>query len=216
MKAPFSAWKEGAPYYVPQLLIGVVCLAALRHSGFAAFSIPFFITGAYTLSFFRDPRRVITRDPDEIVCPADGTIVGIEQMAKTPHYAGPCTRISIFLSVFNVHVNRTPFAGSVRDIQYKAGLFKNAMKAETSNCNESNALWLDTARGPMTVRQISGAIARRIVCRAELGDTLAKGERFGMIKLGSRTELYLPPEVTVCVQMKQKVRGGATVVARFP
>ncbi|MBI5093221.1 MAG: phosphatidylserine decarboxylase [Candidatus Hydrogenedentes bacterium] len=155
MKRPYSAWKEGAPYYVPQFVIGAVLLAALWSNGFAAFSALFFITGLYTLSFFRDPARAITTNPKEVVCPADGTIVGIEELSTSPHYEGPCKRISIFLSVFNVHVNRTPFDGVVRDIRYKKGLFKDARKTETSECNESNAMWLDTSRYHRRWRYVS-------------------------------------------------------------
>jgi phosphatidylserine decarboxylase len=143
-------------------------------------------------------------------------VVAIEDLSATPHYAGPCRRISIFLSIFSVHVNRAPFDGVVKDVQYRHGQFKNAMNSETSECNESNAVWLDTPRGPVTVRQIAGVIARRIVCRAHVGEALAKGEKFGMIRFGSRTELYLPPDAEVCVRIKEHVKAGTTIVGRFP
>ena len=172
--------------------------------------------GLFTLYFFRDPVRVITRVAGEIVSPADGTIDGIETMEDASHYDGPCVRISIFLSVFNVHINRAPFDGQIEAIQYRPGRFVNAMKSESSSLNESNTVRMITSRGPVTVRQISGAIARRIVCRRNVGDTLSRGEKFGMIKFGSRTELYLPPGTEVCVKLKDKVRGGSSVLARFP
>ena len=129
--------------------------------------------------------------------------------------AGEKNLSGIFLSVLNVHVNRVPFGGTIRHIRYQRGGFKNAMKAETSLTNESNALWIDTDHGLCTVRQIAGAIARRIVCAVEEGETLAKGEKFGMIRFGSRTELYLPVTTDVCVTMKQRVKGGETVMGRF-
>ncbi|HIJ74058.1 MAG TPA: phosphatidylserine decarboxylase family protein, partial [Candidatus Hydrogenedentes bacterium] len=151
----------------------------------------------------------------EAVAPADGVVVGIEDLDECPHYDGPCRRLSIFLSILDVHINRAPLEGIVRQIDYWPGKFHNAMKAESSECNESNAVWLDTAHGLVTVRQISGAIARSIVCVPSVGDRLGPGQKFGMIKLGSRTELCLPLDATICVKMKQKVRAGTSVVARF-
>ncbi len=172
--------------------------------------------GLFVVYFFRDPVRRITTEPQEIVSPADGVVVEIAELAETPYYDGPCKRVSIFLSIFNVHVNRAPDDGTVARIEYRKGQYKNAMSAESSDVNEANAVWLETAHGPMTVRQISGLIARRIVCAAEVGGTLRKGERFGMIRFGSRTELYLSPDAEVVVSVKEKVQGGSTVVARFP
>ncbi|MCC6488045.1 MAG: phosphatidylserine decarboxylase family protein [Candidatus Hydrogenedentes bacterium] len=217
MNTPFSGWKEGLPYYGPLLGAGAILFLFVGSStmGLSVSAIVLAL-GLFTLCFFRDPVRAITRVSGEIVSPADGTIVGIENLETTPHYDGPCTRISIFLSVLNVHINRAPFDGQVADIRYQPGRFLNAMKAETTDLNESNAVHMTTSRGPVTVRQISGAIARRIVCRRNVGDTLARGEKFGMIKFGSRTELYLPPGTEVCVKLKDKVRGGSSVVARFP
>ena len=217
MTPSFSAWKAGLVYYLPALAAGAICLFfafkgyRIAWAGAAVFLLP----GLFALFFFRDPPRTIKAAAGEIVSPADGTIVAIEDLKDTPYYAGPCRRISIFLSVFSCHVNRAPFAGTVRDIRYKKGQFKNAMKAETSECNESNAIWFDTDRGPMTVRQISGAIARRIVCATAIGDALATGQKFGMIKFGSRTELYLPPNTEIRVKIREKVRAGTSIVARF-
>lgn len=173
------------------------------------------LLGVFSVYFFRDPHRQIPDEPAVVVAPADGTIVGIEDLPTSPHYDGPCKRVSIFLSVFNVHINRSPFDGTVETISYKQGAFKNAMRADTTDVNESNTIRMQTARGPMTVRQISGLIARRIVCKVEVGEALAKGERFGMIKFGSRTELYLSPDAEICVKLKDKVQGGASIVARF-
>lgn len=218
MKKPYNAWKEGLPYYMPVIAAGVILL------GLDAV-VPIIIlwplgclvlaAGFGALMFFRDPPRPCKATGSELVSPADGAIVGIEDLDASPHYDGPCKRISIFLSVLNVHVNRTPVDAKVEKIIYKEGAFKNAMKAETSECNESNAVWLDTEYGPMTVRQISGAIARRIVCPIQPGEQLARGEKFGMIKFGSRTELYLRTDAKIHVTMGQKVRAGATIIAEF-
>ncbi len=213
----FSAWKEGAIHYLPTLLVGLFCLyLALRGYRGAWVGVVIFLGYAFcSLFFFRDPPRRIEAAPPDIVSPADGTVVAIEDLTETPYYEGPCRRVSIFLSVLSVHVNRAPFEGKVRDIQYQKGQFMNAMKSASSERNESNAIWLDTARGPITVRQISGAVARRIVCAAHEGQILEKGQKLGMIKLGSRTELYLPLGATICVKLKEKVHAGTSTVARF-
>ncbi len=217
MKQPFSAWREGLRYYAPPFVVGIVLLA-LPWGGVwtdvaGGIAVAF---GAYALFFFRDPKRELPSGADVLVSPADGTIVGIEELQESPHYDGPCRRVSIFLSVFSVHVNRAPFDGTVEAVSYKPGAFKNAMRADTTTINESNAIRFRTDRGLITVRQISGAIARRIVCRCAVGDKLERGERFGMIKFGSRTELYLPLNARICVTLKQKVSGGSTVVAELP
>jgi len=214
---PFSAWREGLIHFLPALLMACAC-AYFAHRGVSALWVGAALLGFYglfSLFFFRDPPRTVTAEANEVVSPADGTVVGIEDLDDSPYYDGPCRRVSIFLSVMSVHINRAPFEGSVEAVVYRPGRFKNAMKPESSHCNESNAVWMATAQGPMTVRQISGAVARRIVCPVSEGVVLAKGEKFGMIKLGSRTELYLPRSAQVCVKMKQKVYAGTSKVARF-
>lgn len=217
MTGYFSAWKEGAIHYLPSLAMALVCLTlALRgYKGAWAGVLVFGAYGLFSLFFFRDPPREVGAAAPEVVSPADGTIVGIEQLQETPYYQGPCVRVSIFLSVLNVHVNRAPYGGIVRNIDYREGQYKNAMNSESSKTNESNAVMLETSHGAITVRQISGAVARRIVCQAKVGESLEKGQRFGMIKLGSRTELYLPPGTQVNVKMNEKVRAGTSVIARF-
>jgi len=216
VSAPFNAWKEGMVYYVPVLALGVLLLIFLGpHGAYAYLGMPVILLGLAILCFFRDPRRASDAEANELVSPADGKIVGIEDLEQTSHYDGPCRRVSIFMSVLDVHVNRAPSKGTVRKIEHKPGRFINAMNPQSSECNESNAIWMETPYGPITVRQISGALARRIVCKAAEGDILARGEKFGMIKLGSRTELYLPPDTEVCIAIKDTARAGSTVVARF-
>ncbi|MBN2307462.1 MAG: phosphatidylserine decarboxylase [Candidatus Hydrogenedentes bacterium] len=216
MKKPFSAWREGLPVYLPCLAVGAAGAAAVWPHPVVAVPLFLLALGLFSLYFFRDPVRRVAAEPNEAVAPADGAVVGLEDLEDTPHYDGPCRRLSIFLSVLDVHINRAPVEGEVVDVSYRPGKFKNAMKAETSECNESNAVRMATGHGPVTVRQISGAVARRIVCRCGVGARLEKGQKFGMIKLGSRTELYLPPGTEFCVNLKDKVRAGSTVVARFP
>ena len=213
----FSAWREGVAHYMPAFVLLLVCLyPACRGSHWAWIGVGVFLVyGLFSLFFFRDPQRAITAAAGEVVSPADGTVVAVEELEETPHYKGPCQRISIFLSILSVHVNRAPFDGTIQDIRRKHGGFLFATKPEASERNESNDVWLETPRGPMTVRQITGVVARRIVCRANVGDTLAKGEKFGMIKFGSRTELYLPRSAEVCVKASDKVQAGTSVVARF-
>lgn len=218
MNPPFSGWKEGLPYYGPVLVVGVVLTLVFLLLGWkygVGAGLAVTLLGIGMLLFFRDFEREIAAAPHEVVSPADGTVVAIEDLESSPHYDGPSRRISIFLSVFNAHVNRMPYDGTVKAVKYAPGQFKNAMRADTSQINESNAVWIETEQGPMTIRQISGAVARRIVCPVPEGTQLAKGERFGMIRFGSRTELYLPPGTEVCVNLKDKVHAGLSVVARF-
>jgi len=215
MKLRFSAWREGATIYLPWLIIGAL-VALVSHSSAGVFLGCLCVAGGlFTLYFFRDPARPITATENEFVSPADGTIVAIEDLQESRHYDGPCRRVSIFLSLFNVHINRAPLAGTIRLITYQPGQFKTAMAADTTDCNEANTLHLDTQFGLVTVRQIAGIVARRIVCKAGVGDTLQKGEKFGMIKFSSRTELYLPPNTPVCVKLGDKVQAGTTILGHF-
>lgn len=168
--------------------------------------------------FFRDPPRRIPANAGAIVAPADGRIV---EVTPLPHYdfvGGPAVRIGIFLSIFNVHINRAPCAGNVVETHYKPGEFLNALRPDSAEHNESMWIGLETLDLPVrrfAVRQISGMIARRIVCRLEPGEVVARGEKFGMIKLGSRTELILPDGVEVLVRVGDKVHAGSDLVARW-
>lgn len=216
MDIPFSGWREGLPHYLPWFALALMATVGLRYAGHTWMSIPLWLLAFGVLLFFRDFPRSGAAGPGELICPADGTVVAIETLADTPHYDGPALRISIFMSVFSCHVNRAPFDGRVREVKYAPGAFRDARDPDSSRVNESSALWLDTDRGLVTVRQISGAVARRIVCRAKPGMTLSRGEKFGMIKFGSRVEIYLPPGTTPLVEPGVKTRAGDTVLARFP
>lgn len=174
----------------------------------------------FVVSFFRNPRRVPPTEPGLVVSPADGRVVTIEEIPYDEFIQGPAVLIGIFLSVFNVHSNRAPVASRVIGLTYRAGKFLNALLPASARENEAMVVRLEEDQPPyrrMIVRQIAGAIARRIVCLLKPGDKLTRGERFGMIKLGSRTELVLPREagLELITRCGQKVRAGTTVLARY-
>lgn len=214
MNPPFSGWREGFRFYMPPLAAAVAVPLLAGGSWSWGAGAALLLVGLAVAAFFRDFPRAITAAEHEVVSPADGTVVDVIDLDACPHYEGPCRRVAIFLSVFNAHVNRAPYPCAVADVRYAPGRFIDARDPECSKVNESNAVWLDTPAGPMTVRQISGAVARRIVCPVPVGARLAKGEKFGMIRFGSRTELFLPPGTEVCVKPGDKVHAGLTVVAR--
>ena len=166
--------------------------------------------------FFRDPERAVPADESIIVAAADGLVVGVDEYEEPDFHLGPMIRISVFLSVFDVHVNRSPVAGTVRSSVYKAGKFLDVRHPDSSTRNECRSWWLDTPGGPVAVRQIAGLIARRIVAWAREGSALTRGQRFGMIRFGSRTEVFLPLGCTVLVKPGDRVEGAATPIARWP
>lgn len=170
----------------------------------------------WTFAFFRDPRRRIPREPGLLVSPADGTVTEITEV-ESPEFLGePSMRIGIFLSVFNVHINRAPCDGVVEATKYTPGKFLDARHPDCGRLNESNAVVLKRPSGRVLVRQISGAIARRIVCACREQDRLERGQKFGMIKFGSRTELYVPKRLLteISVKVGDKVKGGESILAR--
>jgi phosphatidylserine decarboxylase len=178
-----------------------------------------FIVLLWLFSFFRDPSRQIPADPQAIVSPADGLVTDVTPLDHDPFIGGPAVRVGIFLSIFNVHINRAPLAGRVVDLLYQPGEFLNAMRPESSERNESMWIGFERTDPParrFTVKQISGMLARRIVCTLDPGQTIARGEKFGMIKLGSRTELVLPADaVEVVVERGSVVKAGSHIVARW-
>lgn len=169
----------------------------------------------YALYFFRDPDRVAPADPLAVVAPADGVVVEIVEKAETEVVNGMMRRVAIFLSIFDVHTNRAPIDAEVTYRQHYPGKFLDARNPECSMLNESQTWGFRRAGTTLVVRQITGAIARRIVGWSRVGDRVAKGERFGMIRFGSRTEIYLPLDSEVTVQTGDRVKGGETIVARL-
>ena len=174
----------------------------------------------FCLYFFRDPERVLPPRQDVFVAPADGLVVSIEQAIPPPELGlapEPRTRVAIFLSVLDVHVNRAPISGTVQKIAYHPGLFLSAAEDKASDDNERNSLLLRTAGGQdVVVVQIAGLIARRILCEVSEGQMLLAGQRFGIIRFGSRTDLYLPPGCVALVAVGQRMIGGETVIAELP
>jgi phosphatidylserine decarboxylase len=173
----------------------------------------------WLISFFRNPPRRIPDDPRAIVSPADGIVVDVTPLAHYDFVGGPAVRIGIFLSIFNVHINRAPLTGRVVELHYHPGEFLNAMRPESAERNEFMWIGLEQTEQPsrrFAVRQISGMLARRIVCTLQPGQTVTRGEIFGMIKLGSRTELILPADaVEITTQQGDSVRAGSHIVARW-
>jgi phosphatidylserine decarboxylase len=157
--------------------------------------------------FFRDPERIIPQTPETIVSPADGRVVEIvPENAQT-------RRISIFLSLWDVHINRAPYGGVVRSVVYTPGKFLGAYRQEASWVNEANTITIAEHGREFIVKQIAGVLARRIVCRVRPGDTLDKGQRYGLIRFGSRTDLLLPATAEIAVQVGDVVKGGETILA---
>lgn len=178
------------------------------------------VVGILIVWFFRNPPRRIPVEPGLVVSPADGKIVEIDDLDHDEFVGGPAVRIGIFLSIFSVHINRAPVAGRVIGLRYQPGKYLNALRAASARENEQLAVRMQETEFPYrryVVRQITGAIARRIVCWLKPGDDLVRGEIFGMIKLGSRTELVLPREagLTIRTRLGDKVRAGATVLAEY-
>lgn len=177
-----------------------------------AYGAPALILALFFLWFFRDPERAIPQVPGAVVSPADGKVTAI---APVDLDGSPRTRISIFLNVFDVHVNRSPIAGVIRQVEYRRGLFRNALGALSSEVNEQNVVTVEGEGRTVVFKQIAGVLARRIVFNKAVGDRVARGERVGLIKFGSRVDVILPPDVAVDVKVGDRVVGGATVLGRF-
>jgi phosphatidylserine decarboxylase len=169
-----------------------------------------------TLAFFRDPDRATPADPNLIVAAADGTVTDIVEVDENEILKKRSRRIGIFLSIFDVHTNRAPIDGRIIYRQHRPGLCLDARRPECSEKNESMTWAFENSRVTIVVRQLTGAVARRIVAWSDVGDELKKGDRFGMIRFGSRTEVYLPLAATVLVKMGDHVSGGLTIIARLP
>jgi len=178
-------------------------------------SLVFIILAIYTLTFFRDPERIAPTDENAVLAAADGTVTDIIEIDEPDVVKTKMRRVGIFLSVFNVHTNRTPVAGRVIYREHRKGLCLDARRPDCSEKNESMTWAFQNPRATIVVRQLTGAIARRIVGWAKVGDELAVGERFGMIRFGSRTEVYLPLNAEVVVKVGDHVAGGSTIIARL-
>lgn len=201
--------KEGYPFIFIAALTAL--LAALLN--WVIISVFFWAAGIFILYFFRDPERVVPDDPRAVVSPADGKVILIEKVTDERFLHGQVLKISIFMNIFNVHVNRIPYDGVVKEIRYQAGQFLAADQERASFENENNAVFLEVEdERRMVVVQVAGLLARRIVCWAEHGDKVRKGMRFGMIRFGSRLDVYLPLSVQIEVEIDQRVAAGQTVL----
>src|SRR4051812_45203332 len=195
-------------------ILFVLLLISWLFSGWIA--LIFLVLIAYTFYFFRDPDRESPADPKTIVAAADGVVADIVEIDEPDLLKTKTRRVGIFLSIFDVHTNRAPIDGKIIYRQHREGLCLDARSADCANKNEAMTWGFENPRALIVVRQLTGAIARRIVAWADVGDELLKGERFGMIRFGSRTELYLPLEAEVLVKTGDHVSGGSTVIARLP
>jgi phosphatidylserine decarboxylase len=182
----------------------------------AWFSLVFLAVLLFTVAFFRDPDRPVPADPNLIVAAADGTVRDIVEVEENEVLKAKTRRVGIFLSIFDVHTNRAPIDGRIVYRQHRDGICLDARDPNCSEKNEAMTWAFENLRATIVVRQLTGAIARRIVGWAKIGDELEKGERFGMIRFGSRTELYLPLNAEVFVKVGDHVLGGSTIIARLP
>ncbi|MBP7146196.1 MAG: phosphatidylserine decarboxylase family protein [Acidobacteria bacterium] len=203
-------WKiarEGVPFVLAALVPAAVLFAL--GGGWAWGGAAFLLVAAAVAAFFRDPDREIPADPALVLSPADGRVTEVAPAQGGGHV------VSIFLSVLDVHVNRSPVRATVARAEYRPGRFLPAYRPEAADRNEQNVLWLDSARGQLRVAQVAGILARRIVCRTRAGDRLAAGERFGLIRFGSCTRLWIPTGAEPLVSPGDRVRGGVTPLARW-
>ena len=197
---------------IPYIVVPLVLSVAATAFGLWYVGLLFFLVALFMAFFFRDPKRVPPSDPDVVVSPADGRVTRIEAPAAE---ANAPTLISIFLSPFDVHINRSPIRGKIVDMVYSPGKFVMATKEEASLVNEQNALTIQGEKITVVCKQIAGILARRVICWKGKGDQLKLGERFGMIKFSSRTDILLPANVKVTVAEGDRVRGGITVIGRI-
>jgi phosphatidylserine decarboxylase len=200
--------KDGYKFVFPLLFAGIAAAAL----GWRVTATVLLVLCAGVAFFFRDPERLPPSEPGVVVSPADGRIMEISDEA----FGGrPGRRISIFLSILDVHVNRSPMAGRIEKVEYRRGRFYNAMRSRASVENEQNIVHLRTERGEMVFKQIAGAIARRVVCWKRPGDNVKLGERIGLIRFGSRMDVWLPQDAEILARPGQHVAGGVSVLARW-
>jgi len=200
--------KDAYKFAVPPLLLGVACFVF----GWKWPGGVFIFLGLFIFYFFRDPQRAIPSGLGLVVSPADGHVVEIvdeEFESRMGH------RISIFLSIWDVHVQRAPVAGRITKVDYRPGKFMGAFRSAASRDNEQNVIRIDTPKGPLVFKQIAGAVARRVICWKQEGDAVAIGERVGLIRFGSRVDIWLPMEAEVGVRRGQFTKGGETVIAKW-
>jgi phosphatidylserine decarboxylase len=208
MKIPVA--REGWPF----VLVPAALALGLSLGGRRGLATPFALASLASLGFFRDPERAIPKVPNGVLAPADGRVLVVEDCVDP--FVGSAVRVAIFLSPLDVHVNRAPIGGLVVGMSYAPGRFLAAYRPEAVEANERRALHLQGEGARVTVTQIAGVVARRIVCRVRVGDKLEAGERFGMIRFGSRTDCTMPRGTDVRVRQGDRVIGGVTVLGVLP
>ncbi|MGI9107011.1 MAG: phosphatidylserine decarboxylase [Pyrinomonadaceae bacterium] len=201
--------RDGIPFVLIPLAAALLALLA----GYWYVAIPLVLLALFMAYFFRDPERASLSGQDIVVAPADGRVTRVARLI--PQDPQSPTVVSIFLSVFDVHINRAPIAGEIIDVAYTKGRFLIATREESSVVNEQNALTIKGERMTIVCKQIAGVLARRIVCWKRKGERVNLGERFGLIKFSSRTDLVLPPEVEVSVRVGDRVRGAVSIIGRL-
>ena len=215
MRLPLA--REGLPFVAVCAVLVAAALLWARDGGWGARSAApagLAVLALFVAWFFRDPGRTVPQGAGLVVAPADGKVMSVEAVEGEAFMAEPATRVTIFLSIFDVHVQRAPLGGRVRHYSYRAGRYLPAWRAEAGSINERATLEIETEAGPVVVRQIAGLVARRIVTYPREGDSVAAGERIGLIRFGSRVDLFVPADWAVDVQPGDVVRGGETVVGR--
>ncbi len=205
-----------APEGRPFILGAWALLLSLLLLGFTPASWIWLVVTIWVMAFFRDPEREGPRDDGLLIAPADGKVVSVREIDEPDFHGERVKRVSIFMNVFNVHVNRYPAGGTVSYRQYLPGKFLNAAGEKASIENEQASIGLATTRGKVLIRQIAGLVARRIVTDHQQGDTVKQGERLGLIRFGSRVDLFVPLAVEITVQTGESTRAGQTVVGRWP
>jgi phosphatidylserine decarboxylase len=205
--------KDAYKFALPLFAAGVLLLIfGMKSIVLLVLAAVFFVLGLFVCYFFRDPQRAIPTDPSVIVSPADGKVVEIVDELLDSRMGH---RISIFLNIFNVHVQRAPVAGRVADVVYQPGKFYAAWRGDASVENEQNIIYLHAPRGPVVFKQIAGAIARRVICWKAEGENIAIGERVGLIRFGSRVDVWLPMDTELQIKRGDIVKGGESILARW-
>ena len=213
----FNKWRDGT-FIIITLLLVITIILQIVWSNLLTLILLFLamIVWMLVVYFFRDPTRVVFNSPGLVVGPCDGTVKEIVTVKENRYLNEETTRISIFMSIFNVHIQRFPLEGVVSEVDHQPGKFLQAYKPEASQVNEFIAMVIDTTHGKILLKQIAGILARRCINYAQVGDRIKTGQRFGLIKFGSRIDLFLPPEAQVLVGEGDKIFGGLTPVAQFP
>jgi phosphatidylserine decarboxylase len=198
------------------IIAGAFATVVLALLGLTTLTLIALVMTICVCGFFRDPDRIIPDEEGIVVSPADGKIILTDTVDNSPFFSGPTLKISIFMSVFNVHVNRAPYDGRVKEINYFPGKFFSANLDKASLQNEHNAVFVEMEnKKPLCVVQIAGLIARRIICKIQPGDHLLRGQRFGLICFGSRLDVYLPTDIKVKVTVGDRVKAGTSVLGQF-